>query len=176
MGSRLTPFTSMQRFGSGKSLRNEREARMSIEDPRDRPLSKPSKLPLRALYDVGYAKPPREHQFRPGRSGNPRGRPKGAKNEATILRHLLNRKVAIRRGGRTRKLTVHEAIWLRKIEDALKGDIRSVVFVLNRYKGIDASDAQPIDDVSGDVYEEAMVDFAHRFLNGITHKRKRNIP
>ena len=27
-------------------------------------------------YEVGYGKPPKEHQFRPGESGNPRGQPK----------------------------------------------------------------------------------------------------
>ena len=42
-------------------------------------------------YRVGYAKPPREMRFRPGQSGNARGRPKGAKNFATadsIRKHL----------------------------------------------------------------------------------------
>ena len=29
-------------------------------------------------YRVGYCRPPREYQWRPGQSGNPRGRPKGA--------------------------------------------------------------------------------------------------
>jgi hypothetical protein len=69
---------------------------MSIKHSRDRPLSKPSKLPTSDLYDIGYAKPPREHQFQPGQSGNPQGRPKGAKSEAAILRDLLNRKVGVR--------------------------------------------------------------------------------
>jgi hypothetical protein len=31
-------------------------------------------------YEVGYAKPPVECRFKPGQSGNPRGRPKGSKN------------------------------------------------------------------------------------------------
>ncbi len=34
-----------------------------------------------ASYEVGYAKPPAETRFKPGQSGNPRGRPKGAKNK-----------------------------------------------------------------------------------------------
>jgi hypothetical protein len=149
---------------------------MSIDDSRDGRSSKLSKSPTGALYEVGYAKPPREHQFQAGRSGNPRGRPKGSKSDATILRGLLTRKIGIRRDGRTRRLSVHEAIWLRKVEDALNGDLRSAVFVLNRYAGIEPSDAQSTDDLSDDVYEEAMVDFAQRFLNAIAHKRKRNIP
>ena len=35
-----------------------------------------------------------------GQSGNPKGRPKGAKNEATILRDILNQQIEIREGGR----------------------------------------------------------------------------
>ena len=27
-------------------------------------------------YEVGYKKPPKEYQFKPGVSGNPKGRPK----------------------------------------------------------------------------------------------------
>src|SRR5690606_35482513 len=39
---------------------------------------------LPARYDVGYAKPPAEHRFRKGQSGNPGGRPKGAVNKPKI--------------------------------------------------------------------------------------------
>lgn len=35
--------------------------------------------------DVGYGKPPKEHQFKPGKSGNPKGKPKGAKGLKTMV-------------------------------------------------------------------------------------------
>ena len=38
-----------------------------------------------ASYDVGYAKPPESIRFKPGQSGNPRGRPKGARNKKPRL-------------------------------------------------------------------------------------------
>ena len=31
-------------------------------------------------YEVGYGKPPKSTQFKPGRSGNPKGRTKGSRN------------------------------------------------------------------------------------------------
>jgi hypothetical protein len=58
-------------------------------------MSEPPKLPPSGDYDVGYAKPPRNTRFKPGQSGNPRGRPKGAKNKGpkslTKLRDLAIR-------------------------------------------------------------------------------------
>jgi hypothetical protein len=38
-----------------------------------------------ASYDVGYAKPPASTKFKPGQSGNPRGRPKGSRNKPPRL-------------------------------------------------------------------------------------------
>ncbi len=93
--------------------------------------------------DVGYGRPPRTHQFKPGQSGNPKGRPKGAKNEATILNELLHRKIPIREGSRTRKIMVLEAILLRFTEDSLKSNTKSAAFLLNRHGALVAGEPQP---------------------------------
>jgi hypothetical protein len=83
--------------------------------------------------EVGYGKPPRANQFKPGESGNPKGRPKGAKSEATILQDLLQQKIGLNDRGKTRKITLHEAILRRIAEDCLKGNTKSAAFLLNRY-------------------------------------------
>jgi Family of unknown function (DUF5681) len=57
---------------------------------------------------TGYGRPPIEHRFKPGQSGNPRGRPKGKKNEATILHELLNRKITVR--GHTDEFPAHPTV------------------------------------------------------------------
>jgi len=103
----------------------------------------PSKQHRRSTIDddkVGYGKPPRAYQFKPGQSGNPRGRPKGTKNESTMLEELLHRKVQIREGGRERKITVLEAMLRRFAEDSLKGNTKSAAFLLNRYAAMETTD------------------------------------
>jgi hypothetical protein len=83
--------------------------------------------------EVGYGKPPRRHQFKPGESGNPKGRKKGAKSEVTILQELLQHKVTVTEHGKPRKLTLLETILRKVAEDCLRGNIKSIGFLLNRY-------------------------------------------
>jgi hypothetical protein len=142
---------------------------MSTRAPRNRSSSYRGKLPKRVDHEVGYGRPPRAHQFQPGKSGNPRGRPKGAKNEGTILRDLLNRKVEVRESGKVRKITVLEAILLRFTEDALKGNTKSATFLFNRYAGTQVGESQPSDEITQDD-REVLDDFVRRFEVRLKHK------
>ncbi|HML90851.1 DUF5681 domain-containing protein [Methyloceanibacter sp.] len=81
-------------------------------------------------YDVGYRKPPKHTQFKPGKSGNPKGRPKGRKNYTTIVREALAKKVAVSEGGRVREVSYAEAVLMALAAKALKGDVRAAESLL----------------------------------------------
>jgi hypothetical protein len=111
---------------------------------------------------VGYGRPPRSGQFKPGQSGNPRGRPKGKKNEATILNELLYQKISIREDGRTRRVPVVQVILMRFREAALKGDTKSAAFILNRQR--DAADAMPPGESMNEDDRQVLETYAQRLL------------
>ena len=95
-----------------------------------------------ARYQVGYGSPPKKHRFKPGQSGNRKGRPKGTKNTATLLREILDRKIEVRSGSTVRKISVREAILTRFAEFALKGDTKSAGFLLQRYDMLETAQEQ----------------------------------
>lgn len=76
-------------------------------------------------YKVGYGKPPKHSQFKKGQSGNPKGRPKGAKNISTILHEQLFRPLTITENGRRKQIPLIDAFFRRLGKSALEGDPRS---------------------------------------------------
>lgn len=80
------------------------------------------RLRPRKRQDVGYGRPPPEHQFRPGKSGNPKGRPKGSKNLSTVVAQALNERVTIIENGRRRTVTKLEAAVKQIVNKAATGD------------------------------------------------------
>jgi hypothetical protein len=76
-------------------------------------------------YDIGYGKPPAATQFKPGRSGNPKGRPKGSRNQQTVIAEELNRKIVVVEGGKRKKITKRAAIAKALVNKAVQGDIKA---------------------------------------------------
>lgn len=81
-------------------------------------------------YEVGYGRPPRSGQFKKGQSGNPNGRPKGARGVKASLKRELQSKVTIKEGGRMVKVSKAEAISKRLMASALSGDMKAMMVVL----------------------------------------------
>jgi hypothetical protein len=82
-------------------------------------------------YEVGYGRPPKHAQFRKGRSGNPKGRPKGAKNVMTILHEALSEKASVRQGDKARKLSKVEIMIRQLVNKAATGDLKAVQTIMN---------------------------------------------
>lgn len=79
---------------------------------------------------VGYRKPPAKSRFKPGQSGNPKGRPKNSTNLKTDLRSELSEKIRIREGERSLKVSKQRAMLKALVAKALKGDARAANVVL----------------------------------------------
>ena len=88
-------------------------------------------------YEVGYGKPPRETRFAKGQSGNPRGRPSGAKNFATLLREALNEPVIVTENGGRRKVSKRQAIITQLVNRSATADFRAIKILLDIVRDIE---------------------------------------
>jgi hypothetical protein len=85
-------------------------------------------------YEVGYGKPPEATRFKPGQSGNPKGRPKGAKNKRPALHEermksiILDeayRGIQVREGDRNVTIPMAQAVMRSIAVNAAKGHARA---------------------------------------------------
>jgi hypothetical protein len=78
---------------------------------------------------VGYGRPPTASRFKPGISGNPKGRPKGAKNLKTLIKEAMLATISIQEGGKTTRVIRLVAVMLRQLQSALRGDGKSAITI-----------------------------------------------
>ena len=75
---------------------------------------------------IGYGKPPKKSQYKPGQSGNLKGRPKGAKSLKSVLQKELTSKIEIKVQGKKTKATKLEAAIMKLVNDALSGNAKAL--------------------------------------------------
>ena len=94
-------------------------------------------------YKVGPGCPPKEYQFKRGRSGNPKGRkhkpPSLAPDLKAALEHALNKPVTLKQGDKERTVTMAVAAIEQLVAQAAKGDrhARRDLFVYADKLGVD---------------------------------------
>lgn len=100
-------------------------------------------------YKVGYRKPPIHSQFKPGTSGNRRGRPRRLKSFYALLEQQLDQLVPVMRNGRKVRISVREVVMMNTVKAAANGDARArdALFRLMREgDSPDPFDIKPYDD------------------------------
>ena len=109
-----------------------------------------------STYAVGRNKPPKHTQFKPGQCGNPKGRPKGAKNVWTILQEEANAMVAFTENGKPTRASKTALAIKSAMNKAVKGDLRALQIV---FKLIEThAPPQVLDAASAPAHPQAAAD------------------
>lgn len=120
-----------------------KRSRSAVPDCNGRQLAPPEQsgsLSASPAYEVGYGRPPESSRFQPGRSGNPRGRPKGAKCLRTLIDKALDEKVTVVERGRERKMTKREIGARRIANKVAEGDPKLLPYFIKDSRSSSSSE------------------------------------
>lgn len=116
---------------------------------------------------VGYCNPPEHTRFREGQSGNPKGRPKGTLNLATVLERTLREKVVITENGKRKTVTKLEAAVHQLIDKAGSGELSALQLLSKLVRSAEEREAQaPTPNTALDeVDQQVVLSIMKRFEN-----------
>ncbi len=141
-GARATPADPVGEAVVSPPARTRRGADVTPARP-EPSLNEDREIPEGRNYEVGRGKPPVHTRFRKGQSGNPNGRPKGARGLKRLVRENLLARVPVRMAGSTRRITRIEAMIHKQLEQAMKGDQRAAIQLMNLYAAAVPDEAEP---------------------------------
>ncbi len=113
-------------------------------------------------YEIGYKRPPKSGQFPKGRSGNPKGRPKGSRNFMTLLEKELGQSIVVSENGVKKTLTRLQAMVKRLVADALQGDRKSLFLLLDTLRRTDRLEIADKSSLLPEGYEAILEAYVER--------------
>ena len=127
-------------------------------------------------YDVGYGKPPATSRFKAGQSGNPKGRPRGAKNRMPALHEerlkgiILQeayRTIKVREGEKNVTVPIATAVVRAVAVNAAKGNNRAAMLFTEMVNVVENDNKRSYDE-----YVKTMIDYKSDWEQEIDrHKR-----
>jgi Family of unknown function (DUF5681) len=108
-------------------------------------------------YLVGYGKPPHHSRFKKGQSGNPKGKPGGAKNLSTLVNAAVNERVIVAEDSGQRKISKLEAMIKQFVNRAARGDWRAFKILYDILQDIETRTDAVSSETSGFTAEDAKV-------------------
>ena len=113
-------------------------------------------------YQIGYRRPPISGRFKKGKSGNPKGRPKGSSNFLTLLEKELGQSVVVNDNGKKRTITRMQAMVKRIVNGALQGDQKTVLTLVEILRRTGRFETPTVDSLLPDNYEALLDSFVEQ--------------
>lgn len=123
-------------------------------------------------YEIGYRKPPPSARFKPGKSGNPKGRPKASLDLTGELTKELSESITVRENGKSRRVSKQKALLKALVAKALQGDVRAINAVLTLNARLLGETSAPDMDVVDNDELLILRRFAPRAVDVVKKRRK----
>jgi hypothetical protein len=107
-------------------------------------------------YEIGYRRPPASGRFKNGSSGNPKGRPKGARNFLTLLDQELAQTIVVTENGKKKSVTRMQAMVKRVVAGALQGEQKALLTLVEILRRTGKFEPAEVDDLLPDNYESIL--------------------